>query len=288
MLRLLRLAVGGSCSAGCRRILKGLLQQKRLLATVFPMANHRTHYLTPGCSPKGEGGRPLAVHKDFLSGVCEAIAHSIVLQRAFGNISPMNVFPMGSAGTVSRSSVGSTSHHDRQCDDYSSFKSFSYLRCSSAPLKQKLDADIQKAVSQLKKLPFRSVGRLSIRLFTVKEGWGFMLGPWKRGSLWEEWLLDVEPDMEPPVSVEDENLRQEELETVLQGILFSVIDLAARSRDRISPNDPKLLHDYAPFIGYELEVDVTDMQHSAAHHASLFSQIMPVLGAAAASGSGRP
>jgi hypothetical protein len=155
-------------------------------------------------------------------------------------------------------------------------------------LKQKIDLEIQKAVSSLKKMSYRSVGRLSIRLFTVKEGWGFVLGPWKRGSLWEEWLLDVEPDMEPPVSVEDENLRQEELESVLQGVLFSVVDLAARSRDRISPNDSKLLHDYSPFIGYDLEVEVTDMRQSPAHHASLFSQIMPVLGAAAASGSGRP
>jgi len=259
-----------------------------LPSTGFAMANHRTHYLTPGCSPKGDGGWPLAVHKDFLSGVCEAIIHSVILQRAFGNISPMNVFPMGSAGAISRSSVGATSHHDRQCDDYSSFKSFSYLRCSSAPLKQKLDAEIQKAVTRLKTLSFRSVGRLSIRLFTVKEGWGLFMGPWKRGSLWEEWLLDLEPDMEPPVSVEDENLRQEELETVLQGVLFSVVDLAARSRDRISPNDAKLLPDHAPFIGYDLEVEVTDMRQSSAHQASLFSQIMPVLGAAAASGSGRP
>jgi hypothetical protein len=122
----------------------------------------------------------------------------------------------------------------------------------------------------------------------VKEGWGFVLGPWKRGSLWEEWLLDVEPDMEPPVSVEDENLRQEELETVLQNVLFSIVELSARSRERISPNEPKLLHDFAPFIGYDLEIDVTDMRQSSTHQASLFSQIMPVLSAAAASGSGRP
>jgi len=252
------------------------------------MANHRTHHLTPGCSSKGDGGLPLAVHKDFLTGVCEAIIHSVVLQRSFGSISPMNVFPMGSAGSTSRLSAGGSSHHDRQYDDYSSFKSFSYLRCNSSPLKQKLDQEIQKAVSRLKTLSYRSVGRLSIRLFTVKEGWGFMLGPWKRGSLWEEWLLDVEPDMEPPVSVEDENERQEELETVLQGVLFSIVDLAARSRDRIPPHDPKLLQDYQPFIGYDLEIEVTDMRQNSAHQASLFSQIMPVLGAAAASGSGRP
>jgi hypothetical protein len=252
------------------------------------MANHRAHYLTPGCSPKGDGGRPLVVHKDFLSGVCEAIIHSVVLQRSFGGISPMNVFPMGSAGATSRLSVGSSSHHDRQCDDYSSFKSFSYLRCNSPPLKQKLDLEIQKAVTRLKTLTYRSIGRLSIRLFTVKEGWGLLFGPWKRGSLWEEWLLDVEPDMEPPVSVEDENLRQEELEAMLQSIMFSVVDIAARSRDRISPNDPKLLHEYAPFIGYDLEIEVTDMRQSSSHQPSLLSQIMPVLGAAAASGSGRP
>ena len=252
------------------------------------MANHRTHHLTPGCSSKGDGGLPPAVHKDFLTGVCEAIIHSVVLQRSFGSVSPMNVFPMGSAGSTSRLSAGGSSHHDRQYDDYSSFKSFSYLRCNSPPLKQKLDQEIQKAVSRLKTLSYRSVGRLSIRLFTVKEGWGFMLGPWKRGSLWEEWLLDVEPDMEPPVSVEDENERQEELETVLQGVLFSIVDLAARSRDRIPPHDPKLLQDYQPFIGYDLEIEVTDMRQNSAHQASLFSQIMPVLGAAAASGSGRP
>ena len=228
------------------------------------------------------------MHKDFLSGVCEAIIHSVVLQRSFGSISPMNVFPMGSAGATSRLSLGGSSHYDRQCDAYSSFKSFSYLRCNSPPLKDKLDKEIQKVVKCMKELSYRSVGRLSIRLYTVKEGWGMLFGPWKRGSLWEEWLLDVEPDMEHPVSVEDENSQQEELETMLQGILFSVVDLAARSRDRISPSDPKLLHEYAPFIGYDIDIDVTDLRQSSAHQASLFSQIMPVLGAAAASGSGRP
>ncbi len=227
------------------------------------------------------------MHKDFLSGVCEAIIHSVVLQRSFGSISPMNVFPMGLSGATSRLSVGGSSHHDRQCDDYSSFKSFSYLRCNSPLLKQKLDREIGNAVQRLRDITFRSIGRLSIRLFTVKEGWGTVFfGPWKRGSLWEEWLLDIEPDMENPASVEEENLRQEEMETTLQRILFNVVHLAACSRD-ISPHDPKLLHDFAPFIGYDLEIEVTDMRLSPAQHASLFSQIMPVLGAAAATGTGR-